>query len=79
MVNQDLTESSHKDEAEITSLVQKVRSQVRDIIQEWCGTMRVLDMSQPIGISQIYTDVNILEKLTAHNVRQLKNSSQNLI
>ncbi|MEH2181007.1 NB-ARC domain-containing protein, partial [Nostoc sp.] len=33
MVNQDLTESSHKDEAEITSsyLVQKVHSQVRDI------------------------------------------------
>lgn len=72
MVNQDLTESSHKDEAEITFLVQKVRSQVRDIIQEWCGTMRVLDMSQPIGISQIYTDVNILEKLTAHKRKTIK-------
>lgn len=72
MVSQYLTESSNKDDAEITRLVQEVRKKVRDIIQEWCGTMRVLDMSQPIGISQIYTDVNILEKLTAHRRKTIK-------
>jgi predicted NACHT family NTPase len=72
MVNQDLTESSYKDEVEITPLVQEVRSKVRDVIQEWCGTMRVLDMSQPIQINQIYTDVNILEKLTAHRRKTIK-------
>lgn len=72
MVNQDLTDSSHKDEVDITSLVQEVRDKVRDIIQEWCGTMRVLDMSQPIHISQIYTGVNILEKLTAHRRKTIK-------
>jgi predicted NACHT family NTPase len=71
-VNQSLTNPSHKAESEITKVVQELRSKVRDIIQEWCGTMRVLDMSQPIGISQIYTDVNILEKLTAHRRKTIK-------
>ena len=28
-----------------------------------CGVMRVLDMSQPIGLNDIYTNVNILEKI----------------
>jgi predicted NACHT family NTPase len=48
----------------IDVLVQEVRQKVRPIIQERCGTMRVLDMSQPIGLNDIYTDVNILEKIT---------------
>lgn len=46
-------------------LVGKVRTQIKELTQELCGTMRILDMTQPIELSQIYTDVNILEKLTA--------------
>ncbi|MBA3924463.1 MAG: NACHT domain-containing protein, partial [Nostocaceae cyanobacterium] len=49
----------------VPPLVQEVRSKVRELIQEWCGSMRILDMTQPIKLSQIYTHVNILEKLTA--------------
>jgi len=49
---------------DIDVLVQEVRQKVRPIIQERCGTMRVLDMSQPIGLNDIYTNVNILEKIT---------------
>ncbi|MDF5723877.1 MAG: hypothetical protein PUP91_26120 [Rhizonema sp. PD37] len=48
----------------IDALVQKVCSMILPYIQERCGTMRVLDMTQPIGLSNIYTDVNILEKIT---------------
>jgi predicted NACHT family NTPase len=50
---------------EIDAIVQQVRSAVRPLIQEQCGTMRVLDMDQPIeltGDRGIYTNVNILEK-----------------
>ena len=72
MVNQELTDSSHKDEIEITDLVQEARTKVKHTIQEWCGTMRVLDMSQPMDINQIYTDVNVLEKLTAHSRKTIK-------
>jgi predicted NACHT family NTPase/transcriptional regulator with XRE-family HTH domain len=49
----------------IDAIVQQVRSAVRPLIQEQCGTMRVLDMDQPIeltGDRGIYTNVNILEK-----------------
>lgn len=46
-------------------LVGKMRTQVKELTQELCGTMRILDMTQPIELSHIYTDVNILEKLTA--------------
>jgi predicted NACHT family NTPase len=52
---------------DIDALVQDIREQIRPLIQECCGTMRVLDMTQPIeleGERGIYTNVNILEKLT---------------
>jgi predicted NACHT family NTPase len=49
----------------VQNSVEKIRNKVRELTQELCGTMRILDMTQPIELSQIYTDVNILEKLTA--------------
>jgi predicted NACHT family NTPase len=48
----------------LDALVQEVRDKVRISIQKRCGTMRVLDMSQPITIDSIYTSVNILEKIS---------------
>ena len=51
-------------------LVQMLRDRIRPHLQERCGKMRVLDMSQPIGLDDIYTSVNILEKITGR--RQLK-------
>ena len=51
-------------ESEIDALVQEVRQRVQPYIQERCGTMRVLDMNQPIALGEIYTSVNILEKIT---------------
>lgn len=49
---------------QIDDLVLSVREEIRSSIQERCGTMRVLDMEQSIGLSAIYTNVNILEKMT---------------
>ncbi|MBD1843703.1 NACHT domain-containing NTPase [Cyanobacteria bacterium FACHB-63] len=57
------------DSSEIDAIVQSIRESVRSFIQEQCGTMRVLDMTQPIeltGDRGIYTNVNILERLTKH-------------
>lgn len=48
----------------IDSLVQEVRRKVKKDIEYRCGTMRVLDMEQKIGLDDIYTSVNILEKLS---------------
>ncbi|MEH1856638.1 MAG: NACHT domain-containing NTPase [Nostoc sp.] len=49
---------------DIDAIVQEVREKIKPSIQERCGTMRVLDMTQPIGLNDIYTSVNILEKIT---------------
>ena len=57
-------EPEHKESQDIDELVREVRQRIQPYIQERCGTMRVLDMSQPIGLGDIYTNVNILEKLT---------------
>jgi predicted NACHT family NTPase len=51
-------------ESDLDALVAEVRQKIRSFIQEKCGTMRVLDMSQPVDLTDIYTDVNILEKIT---------------
>lgn len=55
----------HLTSEEVNALVKEVREKVRPSIQERCGTMRVLDMTQPIELNEIYTDVNILETITA--------------
>jgi predicted NACHT family NTPase len=49
---------------DIANLVKAIRAQVYDDIKTRCGTMRVLDMEQPIGLGDIYTSVNILEKIS---------------
>jgi predicted NACHT family NTPase len=48
---------------EIESLVQEAREKIKPSILERCGTMRVLDMTQPIKLNNIYADINILEKI----------------
>ncbi|MFB8788003.1 MAG: NACHT domain-containing protein [Potamolinea sp.] len=57
-------ETSVDSEPNIDALVQELRQLVQPDIQERCGTMRVLDMTQPIALGDIYTSVNILEKIT---------------
>jgi predicted NACHT family NTPase len=57
---------------DLDALVLEVRSKVSASIQKRCGTMRVLDMSQPITIDSIYTSVNILEKISRNRRRSIK-------
>jgi predicted NACHT family NTPase len=50
---------------EIEDLVQQVRSQHRDTIQNQCGILQLLDISHPVSIDDIYVDVNILEEIAS--------------
>ena len=50
---------------DIESLVQQVRSQHRDTIQNQCGILQLLDISHPVSIDDIYVDVNILEEIAS--------------
>jgi predicted NACHT family NTPase len=45
-------------------LVDLVRAKVQDYLLKRCGTMRVLDMEQPITLDSIYTTVNILDQVS---------------
>ncbi|MEH1842990.1 MAG: NACHT domain-containing protein [Nostoc sp.] len=59
----------------IDVLVQEIREKVKSSIKEKCGTMRVLDMDQPIeltGERGIYTNVNILEKTTKRRRQKIE-------
>ena len=55
---------------DIDILIHELRSQVYYRVREHCGTMRILDMSHPIEVNDIYTNVNILEQITGR--RQIK-------
>jgi DNA-binding XRE family transcriptional regulator len=57
-------EVEQNNDINIDALVQEVREKIKRRIQNDCGTMRVLEMTQPIGLNDIYTSVNILEKIT---------------
>jgi predicted NACHT family NTPase len=64
----------------IDALVQEIREKVKPNIQERCGKMRVLDMNQPIeltGERGIYTNVNILEKITGRRRLDIAELLQN--
>lgn len=47
----------------LDALVQEVRDKVRFTIHQRCGFVRVLDMSQPVELDNIYTKVNLLKKI----------------
>ncbi|MDJ0798177.1 MAG: NACHT domain-containing protein [Calothrix sp. MO_167.B12] len=64
----------------IAVLVQEIREQIKPSIKQRCGTMRVLDMEQPIeltGERGIYTNVNILEKISARRRLDISELLQN--
>ncbi len=63
-------------EIEIEALVREVRQKCEGDIQTRCGTMRVLDMSCPIGLGDIYTNVNILEKISAKSRKSIEEMLQ---
>jgi predicted NACHT family NTPase len=50
---------------DIDVLVQQVRSQRQDKIQDQCGILQLLDISRPVSIDDIYIDVNILEEIAS--------------
>jgi predicted NACHT family NTPase len=59
-------------DVDLDELVREVRDKVSASIQKRCGTMRVLDMEQPITIDSIYTSVNILEKISRNQRRSIE-------
>ncbi|MEL7142589.1 MAG: NACHT domain-containing protein [Cyanobacteria bacterium J06643_4] len=66
------TKNKGSHDPEIDRLVQHLRNTARASLHERCGTMRVLDMSRPVGLSDLYTNVNILETVSNHQRKQLK-------
>ena len=54
-----------EDDLEIKDLIADIRQRIEPMVKKECGKMRVLDMEQDIALGEIYTDVNILENLTA--------------
>ena len=56
---------------EIAALVTKLRKHVEPDIENRCGTMRIFDMTQPIGLGEIYTQVNILEKILSQRRKEI--------
>lgn len=63
--NEFSQEKLDRNNSDINALVQEGRQKGYAHIQNMCGIVRVLDMSQPIGLNDIYTNVNILEKISA--------------
>ena len=66
------TAAGQESEVDVESIVQRFRGHVAPEIQKRCGVMRVLDMTQPIDSTAIYTDVNILERVASKSRADLK-------
>lgn len=57
--------------AELDNLVRRLRQVVHRQIQTRCGTLRVLDMTHPVALEDLYTSVNVLEKIARQQRRRL--------
>jgi predicted NACHT family NTPase len=57
---------------DIDSLVEQLRVSSAESLRKRCGTMRILDMTQPIDSGAIYTDVNILERVAGKTRREIQ-------
>ncbi|HAG79893.1 MAG TPA: histidine kinase [Cyanobacteria bacterium UBA12227] len=49
--------------SDIKTLVTRVRQERYEQIQDQCGTLRLLDITRPIDLDDLYVDVNILEEI----------------
>ncbi len=58
---------------DIDFLVQQVRSQRQEKIQDQCGILQLLDIGRPVGIDDIYIDVNILEDIPSQQWLDISN------
>lgn len=58
-------EAPQGNDSELDALVQQVRSQHRDKIQDQCGTLQLLDIARPVSLDAVYIYVNVLEDLTS--------------
>lgn len=67
----DTAPISGQDTDTLNTLVQTLRQKLYSSVQERCGTMRVLDMSYPIQVNDIYTSVNVLEQITGRRHQTL--------
>jgi predicted NACHT family NTPase len=47
----------------INHLVSLARENIREYVQYKCGTIRVLDMEQPLSIDEIYVRVNVFKRI----------------
>ncbi len=54
---------SGKQENNLDALVGQVRQAIQPLIQTRCGSMKVLDLSQPIPLGSLYIQVNLLTKI----------------
>lgn len=58
---QNIKDDIQPDSDDLESLVQEVKQKIAADVIDRCGTMRVLDMTQPVDLDRIYTDVNIIK------------------
>ncbi|MEW6496336.1 MAG: histidine kinase, partial [Cyanobacteriota bacterium] len=52
-------------QSELDVLVTRARQERYDKIQDQCGTLRLLDIARPVGLEDLYVDVNILEEISS--------------
>jgi predicted NACHT family NTPase len=58
------TTATNTTDVDIEELVRQLRDRSQQVIQERCATMRVLDMSHPMRLEDIYTGTDVLEKIS---------------
>ncbi len=69
---QSVSQQPEEPDYPLDQLVQDLRQKAYTSIRERCGTIRVLDMSHPVEVDNLYINVNILEQITGRRHKRLE-------
>jgi predicted NACHT family NTPase len=67
----EATSKVQSNKVDVDALVREIRQKRQGKIQDQCGTLQMLDIAQTVKLTDIYTDINVLEKINSQQWREI--------
>jgi predicted NACHT family NTPase len=65
------TGKAQSNKVDVDALVWEVRQKRQGKIQDQCGTLQMIDIAQTVQLMDIYTNINVLEKINSQQWREI--------
>ncbi len=56
---------------DLDGIVRRIRAQYGDTLRDRCGILQLMDLGRPVRIEDVYIDVNVFDRISAHQCYDL--------